>query len=65
MQKQVHTLKLYSFFRSTASWRVRTVLALKNLKYEYIPVNLSKEEQRTSEYENINPMKVIQQALYP
>lgn len=34
--------KLYSYCNSSASWRVRTVLNLKNLKYEIIPVNLLK-----------------------
>lgn len=36
--------KLYSYCHSSASWRVRTVLNLKNLKYDIIPINLLKGE---------------------
>ncbi len=33
-------LKLYSYWRSTSSWRVRLALALKEIPYEYKPVDL-------------------------
>lgn len=33
-------LKLFSYWRSTSSWRVRTALALKKIPYEYSPINL-------------------------
>lgn len=33
-------LKLYSYWRSTSSWRVRLALALKGLNYEYESVDL-------------------------
>ena len=33
-------MKLYSYFRSSASFRVRIALALKGLDYEYSPVHL-------------------------
>lgn len=39
-------LKLYSYWRSSCSWRVRVALAAKNLTYEYIPVHLLKKEQQ-------------------
>lgn len=32
--------RLYSYWRSTSSWRVRIGLALKGIQYEYIPINL-------------------------
>ena len=35
-------MKLYSYFRSSASFRVRIALALKKLPYEYLPVHLAK-----------------------
>ena len=35
-------MKLYSYFRSSASFRVRIALALKGLAYDYIPVHLLK-----------------------
>ncbi|XP_039739846.1 maleylacetoacetate isomerase isoform X3 [Pteropus medius] len=34
---------LYSYFRSSCSWRVRIALALKSIDYETIPVNLIKD----------------------
>ncbi len=36
-------MKLYSYFRSSASYRVRIGLGLKGLTYEYIPVNLVRD----------------------
>jgi hypothetical protein len=33
-------LKLYSYWRSTSSWRVRLALAMKGLSYEYASVDL-------------------------
>ena len=43
-------MQLYSYFRSSASWRVRIALALKGLSYETLPVHLLKNEQSTPEY---------------
>ena len=37
-------MRLYSYFRSSASFRVRIALALKGLTYEYVPVHLVKNE---------------------
>lgn len=34
--------KLYSYYRSSSSWRVRIALALKGIQYETIPIDLSK-----------------------
>ena len=48
-------LKLYSYWRSSCSWRVRMSLHHKGLVYEYIPVNLLKAEQRSEEYKAVNP----------
>ena len=38
-------MQLYSYFRSSASYRVRIALALKGLDYDYVPVHLVKNEQ--------------------
>jgi maleylacetoacetate isomerase/maleylpyruvate isomerase len=38
-------MKLYNYFRSSASWRVRIGLALKGLDYDYASVHLQKNEQ--------------------
>ncbi|XP_060243904.1 maleylacetoacetate isomerase isoform X3 [Meriones unguiculatus] len=34
---------LYSYFRSSCSWRVRIALALKGIDYETVPINLIKD----------------------
>lgn len=49
---------LYSYYRSSCSWRVRAALDLKGIKYETKCVNLLKDggEQRTDAYKAINPM---------
>ncbi|WP_455279244.1 maleylacetoacetate isomerase [Cupriavidus necator] len=50
-------LKLYSYFRSSASFRVRIALELKGLPYEYVPVHLLKEggQQLKPEFRAVNP----------
>lgn len=54
-------MKLYSYFRSSAAFRVRIVLNLKQLPYETVPVHLVKNggEQRLSGYLNKNPMGLV------
>jgi maleylacetoacetate isomerase len=39
-------MKLYNYFRSSASFRVRIALNLKGLSYDYIPVHLVRGEHR-------------------
>ncbi|XP_071962156.1 maleylacetoacetate isomerase-like [Antedon mediterranea] len=46
---------LYSYFRSSCSWRVRLALAFKKIEYEYRPVNLLKSEQLSEEHKELNP----------
>jgi maleylpyruvate isomerase len=46
-------MKLYNYFRSSASFRVRIVLSLKGLPYEYISVHLAKAEHKKSEYSSL------------
>ena len=53
---------LYSFHTSSASWRVRIALAIKNISYEYKAVNLKAPgggEQLTDEYKAINPTQQV------
>ncbi|XP_050718777.1 maleylacetoacetate isomerase-like isoform X2 [Eriocheir sinensis] len=47
---------LYSYFRSSCSWRVRIVLAHKNIDYEYRPIHLLNKEQVSDEYTKLNPL---------
>lgn len=53
--------KLYSFWRSSAAFRVRIALNLKNLDYEIIPVHLNKNggEQLNPEYVEKNPNRLV------
>jgi maleylacetoacetate isomerase len=49
-------MKLYTYFRSSTSYRVRIALALKGLNYESVPVSLLKNEQSAPAYTALNPM---------
>ena len=50
-------LKLYSYWRSSASYRVRIALNLKGLAYEIVPVHLVRDggQQFSAEYRALNP----------
>jgi maleylacetoacetate isomerase len=50
---------LYSYWRSSCSWRVRLSLALKGIDYEYKAVNLLKSEQTDQSYVNLNPLQEL------
>ena len=43
-------MKLYNYFRSSASFRVRIALELKGLPYDYVPVHLVKGEHKADAY---------------
>jgi maleylacetoacetate isomerase len=54
-------LTLHSYFRSSASYRVRIALNLKGLGYTTIPVHLLKGggQQHSSDYQRVNPAKLV------
>jgi maleylacetoacetate isomerase/maleylpyruvate isomerase len=52
-------MKLYTYFRSSAAYRVRIALNLKGLTYEAVPVNLLKGEQTGEAYSAVNPQRRI------
>ncbi len=52
-------MKLYNYFRSSASFRVRIALELKGLSYEYIPVHLLSGEHRSPEYARLAPEMLV------
>jgi maleylpyruvate isomerase len=54
-------MKLYTFFRSSASYRARIALNLKGLDYEQIPIHLRRGggEQFSATYKAINPQALV------
>ncbi|OGV26012.1 MAG: maleylacetoacetate isomerase [Legionellales bacterium RIFCSPHIGHO2_12_FULL_37_14] len=47
-------MKLYSYYRSSAAYRVRIALNYKNLAYDIIPVNLLQKAHLKADYKQIN-----------
>ena len=52
-------MKLYGFFRSGTSHRLRIALALKGLPFETVPVDLRKEAHLGDAYRSINPQGLV------
>ena len=52
-------MKLYGFWRSLATYRVRAALALKGIEFEQISINLLQGKQHAEEYKAINPQSVV------
>lgn len=52
---------LYSYWRSSCSWRVRICLNLKEIPYDIKPISLIKSggEQHCNEYREVNPMEQV------
>jgi maleylpyruvate isomerase len=50
-------MKLYSYFRNSATFRVRIALNLRGLPYGAVPVQLVRHgsEQHAPEYRKLNP----------
>ena len=53
------SMKLYNYFRSSASYRVRIALALKGLAYEYVGVHLLKNEQLSESYAAVSASRLV------
>lgn len=52
-------LVLHNYWRSSASHRVRIGLALKDLPYEYVAVNIVKGEQAADDYRKHSPLAQV------
>ena len=57
-------MKLYSFFRSGTSHRLRIALRLKGLETDYVPVDLRREEHLGAEYKALNPQGLVPALLH-
>jgi len=57
----VPQLILYSYWRSSCSWRVRIALNFKNIEFQYKAIHLVKDggEQFKKEYEELNPSNQV------
>src|SRR5437773_2673131 len=53
------SMKLYGFWRSLATYRVRVAMALKGVHAEEISIDLLKGKQHTDEYRAVNPQGVV------
>ncbi|OZB73785.1 MAG: maleylacetoacetate isomerase, partial [Thiomonas sp. 14-64-326] len=54
-------MKLYTYFRSSAAYRVRIALHLKGLAFESVPVHLLRDggQQHAAGYAAINPNETV------
>lgn len=54
-------LTLYSYWRSSAAYRVRIALNLKGLAYRQVPVHLVQDggQQRAADYRALNPQQLV------
>ena len=52
-------MKLYSFFRSSTSHRLRVALNLKGLRYEYVAIDLRKNEHQSDAFKALNPQGLV------
>ena len=53
------TMKLYGFWRSLATYRVRVALAIKGIEVEQISINLLQGMQHSDDYKAVNPQSVV------
>jgi maleylacetoacetate isomerase/maleylpyruvate isomerase len=52
-------MKLYGFWRSLATYRVKVALALKGIKVEEVSIDLLKGVQLEADYRKVNPQAVV------
>ena len=52
-------MKLYNFFRSSTSHRLRIALNLKGITTDYVAVNLRVDEQQNDDFRVVNPQQLV------
>lgn len=61
LEEKAGDLRLYTYWRSTAAYRVRIALNLKKLRHELVPVHLTRDggEQHLPSYIELNPQALV------
>ena len=54
-----YMIRLYDYWRSGASYRVRIALNLKGIPYESVPVDLRSRSKNGAEYRMLNPQELV------
>ncbi|MEM9756326.1 MAG: glutathione S-transferase N-terminal domain-containing protein, partial [Pseudomonadota bacterium] len=52
-------MRLYTYWRSSCSYRVRIALGLKGLAWDSVPVHLVRGEQAAPDYAAVNPNRYV------
>ena len=52
-------MKLYNFFRSGTSHRLRIALNLKGVAYDYVPIDLRREQHLGADFKALNPQGLV------
>jgi maleylpyruvate isomerase len=52
-------MKLYGYYRSSASYRIRIILNVKAIEWENLPVLLNRDEHRREEFRALSPMGFV------
>lgn len=52
-------MKLYSYFRSSAAYRVRIALALKGLSFDLVSIHLAQGKQYGAEFSAVSPQNLV------
>ncbi|KFN42361.1 hypothetical protein N790_11530 [Arenimonas malthae CC-JY-1] len=58
------SIRLYSYWRSSAAYRVRIALNLKGMPYETLPVHLARGEQHKAPFSDLNPQELVPVLLH-
>ncbi len=52
-------MKLYNYFRSSASYRVRIALHLKGLAFDYLPVHIARGDHKAAAFAELSPDQLV------
>ncbi len=58
-------MKLYSYFRSSAAYRVRIALNLKGITYDMAPIHLVKDVHQQADFRAVNPQMRVPALVAP